>query len=149
VREVVHREPVWRKRSDFVIAASVDGNEEIGTEQLYARQLGELRFEICCIPFFVSDVALGDIVQTDATYLVNGVVEKSGRYVFRVWFGESSSPHAHIVETLMSLGALLEWSSENLVAADAADEASAMRIADYLHSEEQANRLVYETGRTR
>lgn len=33
-------------------------------EQLFAKQIGDDRFEICCTPFFLFDVALGDIVVT-------------------------------------------------------------------------------------
>lgn len=92
VREAVHQEPVWRDRSNFVIAAAVPGGGDTETEQLWGRQIDERRFEICCIPFFVYDLALGDVVETDGDYIVERVVEPSGRYVFRVWFGESFHP---------------------------------------------------------
>jgi hypothetical protein len=42
--------------------------EEDRDEQLWARQVGDRRFEICCIPFFVYDMALGDVVETDANH---------------------------------------------------------------------------------
>ena len=43
-----------------IIAASIDpGSTGITTEQLWARRLDEERFEVCCIPFFAYDVALG------------------------------------------------------------------------------------------
>src|SRR5947209_2116831 len=63
-REAVHSEPVWRDRSNFIIAAEVLGGGDTRTEQLWARQVDEHRFEVCCIPFFVYDVALGDVVVT-------------------------------------------------------------------------------------
>lgn len=147
VREAVHQEPVWRERSNFIIAAEL-AESDVKTEQLWARQLDEHRFEICCIPFFVYDLALGDVVETDDTYLVRSVVKPSGRFVFRVWFGESFHPRDEIAERLEALGAVLEWSSPNLLAVDAADEELAKVISGWLLEQEQQGHLVYETGKT-
>lgn len=106
------------------------------------------RFEVCCIPFFVYDVALGDLVETDISYNILRVIEHSGRFVFRVWFGETFHPRQDVADELVARGALLEWSSANLLAVDAADEVHAQVIADYLSEEERADRLMFETGRS-
>jgi hypothetical protein len=142
----VHAAPVWRERANFLIGAPLA--EEGRGEQLWARQIGDDRFEICCIPFFVYDLALGDIVETDANFDLVRVVERSGRFVFRVWFGETSHPRQEVAEKLAELGALLEWSSPNLLAVDAADEAHAQTIAEYLAAQEREEGLMYETGRS-
>jgi len=144
--DAVHETPVWRERANFVIGAALP--EEGRTEQLWARQLGENRFEICCIPFFLYDVALGDVVETDANYDLVRVVVASGRFVFRVWFGDSFHPRQEVANELSELGALSEWSSTNLLAVDASDGAHAQSIADYLAEQERAGRLMYETGRS-
>lgn len=146
VEEAVHPEPVWRDRANFIIGAALP--EEGRTEQLWARQIDERTFEICCIPFFLYDVALGDIVETDERYDLVRVVEPSGRFVFRVWFGETWHPREEIAAELANLGALLEWSSINLLAVDAADKSHAQVIADYLLSQSDQGRLLFETGRT-
>jgi hypothetical protein len=78
----VHEGPVWRDRANFIVGAPL--SEEGRAEQLWARQLGGERFEICCIPFFVYDLALGDVVETDAAQNIVRVVEPSGRFVFRI-----------------------------------------------------------------
>lgn len=148
VGEAVHQEPVWRGRSNFILAAEVSGSSKIATEQLWGRQVDEFRFEICCIPFFVSNLALGDVVETDSNYLVRRVVQPSGRYVFRIWFGESFQPRDEVVRDLVGLGALTEWSSPNLLGVDASDEDHAQVIADFLDEREKAGQLIYETGRT-
>lgn len=144
--DAVHDAPAWRDRADFVIGAPLP--EEGRAEQLWARQVSDRRFEICCIPFFLYDVALGDVVETDAEYDLAGVVERSGRFVFRVWFGEAFHPRQEVAGELAELGALLEWSSANLLAVDAADEDHAQVIADYLVEQEGASRLMFETGRS-
>lgn len=144
--DAVHEAPVWRDRADFVIGASLP--EEGRAEQIWARQVGDQRFEICCIPFFLYDVALGDVVETNAGYDFERVVQPSGRYVFRVWFGSTAHPRQEIADELAERGALLEWSSANLLAIDAANDAHAQEIANYLAEQQRADRLMFETGRS-
>lgn len=149
VREAVHQEPVWRDRSNFVIATQIEpGDTGITTEQLWARQIDERHYELCCIPFFAHDLALGDVVEVDATYMVTRVAKPSGRYVFRIYIGRSDYPREELVEQLTELGALLEWSSATLLAVDAPGLALAQPIADFLQEQEDQGRLIYETGKT-
>lgn len=148
---LTHQRPVWQDRSNFIINGQLP--ERDGRfEQLWARQLSDDTFEVCCIPFFLSDVALGDVVQTEPAggrrYVVARVVQASGRYVFRVWFGETAYPRDEIAQKLEALGGLLEWSSVNLLAVDARDEQHAQEIADYLSEAEARGELIYETGRS-
>lgn len=67
---------------------------------------------MCCIPFALYDVALGDVVRArpedTRKYVVKEVVKSSGRYVFRVWFGESFQPRGDIAHGLEVLGALTD-----------------------------------------
>ncbi len=148
VSEAVHQDPVWRDRADFIIGAEITGASlDVKTEQLWARRVDALRFEICCIPFFVYDIALGDVVETSSDFLVRRVVESSGRFVFRVWFGESFHSRDEIAAQLVELGAVIEWSSPNVLAVDAADEELAKVISGWLLEREEQGQLVYETGR--
>jgi Domain of unknown function (DUF4265) len=143
----LHNEPAWRERSNFIINAVLP-DESGRFEQLWALQRGDYLFELCCIPFFLYNVALGDLVETDSNYRLSRVVESSGRFVFRVWFGESFEPRQNIADELVQMEALVEWSSLNLLAVDAPDAAHAQRIADCLLAYEQVGGLVYETGRS-
>jgi hypothetical protein len=150
---VLHQTPVWRDRSDFIInAALAEKDRPKRYEQLFAKQVADDRFEICCIPFFLFDIALGDVVTTSATgnrkYVVDKVIRPSGRYVFRAWFGESFQPRDEIAAELEALGSLIEWSSPNLLAVDAVDHVHAQQVADFLAERERAGQLIYETGRT-
>jgi hypothetical protein len=128
--DAIHDAPIWRDRANFVIGAPL--REKGRAEQLWVRQVSDRRFEICCIPFFVYDVALGDVVETDANYDLARVMERSGRFVFRVWFGEAFNSRQEVADELAEFGALLEWSSANLLAVDAGDQAHAQTIAAYL-----------------
>jgi hypothetical protein len=149
----VHQDPVWREHANFIINAELPEEDRPKRyEQLWARQSADDRFEVCCIPFFVSDIALGDVVVTSLRdgrqYVVDRVVEPSGRYVFRVWFGQSFHPRDEIASELEALGSLIEWSSRNLLAVDAADGEHAQLVADFLMEREKAGHLAYETGRS-
>jgi len=150
---VIHPDPVRRERANFIIHAELPEKDRPKRfEQLWARQLADDRFELCCIPFFVFDLALGDVVATTPRdgrkYLVDRVVEPSGRYVFRVWLGQSFYPRDEIASGLKALGSMIEWSSRNLLAVDAADGEHAQLVAHFLMEHEQAGHLIYETGRS-
>jgi len=86
--------------------------------------------------------------RSAADFLVQRVIRRSGRYVFRVWFGESFHPRDEIAEKLKALGALIEWSSRNLLAVDTVDEEHAQVVADFLAEHQNAGNLIYETGRS-
>ena len=151
---IVHLNPVWRERANYIVDAKLEAPDSRRQyEQLWARRVDHRHFEICCIPFFLYDVNLGDEVATraegDRLYVVEGVVTASNRYTFRVWFGESSAPNARN-EVVRQLGEteLLEWYSTNLLAVDAPTIERAQSIADYLETKERERQLMYETGRT-
>lgn len=141
----VHPDPVWRHRSNHIIAADLP--EAGRAEQLWARQVAKYRFELCCIPFFLYNVALGDVVETDQTYRITKMIAPSGRFAFRAWFGESAHPQGRIIDELVALGALIERSSANLIAIDAADATAAEAVAGFLKAHEDRRHLIYETGR--
>jgi hypothetical protein len=146
----VHPEPVWRERANFMISAALEKGR---WEQLWARQLGPNRFEICCVPFFAYDLALGDEVETAPTkgkqYVVSRIAKPSGRYIFRAWFGETTDAliRDQVVTWLTSSGCLIEWSSDNLLAVDVPTVAGADEVAAYLQKQEDQGLLGYETGR--
>lgn len=147
----VHNSPVWRDKANFIIRAYLEEkNNRSEWEQLWAIRLDEKRFSICCIPFFAFDLALGDEVETDDSYIVQRVVAASGQYTFRVWFGDSTYPgiRDEVVKHMESLTVEVEWSSENLLALSAFDAEQAQQVADYLHSRQSAGHLIYETGKS-
>lgn len=148
--EVVHRAPVWRDRADFVFAAHLgtkDGKNE--WEQLWGQKTAPHRFILCCIPFFVYDVALGDEVETDVDFVLQRVVHHAGQITFRVWFGgQDIATREALMREIEAMKPLKEWSSENLLALSLSGEAEAQRIADYLQAREEQGLLQYEAGRT-
>ncbi|MDP3871746.1 MAG: DUF4265 domain-containing protein [Methyloversatilis sp.] len=144
----VHSSPIWRDRANFVFAAhqgAKDGSNE--WEQLWGQEVAPRRFVVCCIPFFVRDVSLGDEVEVDANFVLKRVVRASGQVTFRVWFGGKSGVNRQeLLNEITAMSPLMEWSSENLLALSVT-QANAPLIADYLQLRENEGRLQYETGR--
>jgi hypothetical protein len=144
-----HANPAWRSKANFIIFATVD---ESHWEQLWTKRLVGNRFEICCIPFFVYDISLGDIVTVhaigDKKYVIDQVLLPSSHYTFRVWFGNAGerAARAEVSDFLAQMGCLVEWWSHDLLAIDVLTDESAQRIADYLHRLDVMELLEYETG---
>jgi hypothetical protein len=73
-----HVNPIYPEKTDFIIGAKCNyktDEYDMVWEQLWARRISEFRFEICCIPFFAYDLALGDEVVTDKNHMITEVVK--------------------------------------------------------------------------
>lgn len=150
----VHLDPIWRHKANFLIRAELADDESSRKwEQLWARQLSADTFELCCIPFFAYDLALGDEVITgpkgESRYVIQHVVRPSRRFCCRVWFGDSPdvSVTDEIVGMVKQLDLLAEFYSANLLAIDAPSKAVAHQLSGVLLQQEKLGRLKYETGR--
>jgi hypothetical protein len=90
-------------------------------EQLWTKRVGDDRFELCCIPFFAYDMALGDIVRAEAAtgYVIQSVAQRSGNGVVRVAvkrIEDVNAVHPHLHDLLSRLAYLCEWFSPGYVA---------------------------------
>lgn len=150
-----HAFPVWRERADFIIAIRL--GEELGIgdllewEQLWARKLTSNSFELCCIPFFAYDLALGDIIETSPfeskRYVINKVLIPSGHRTFRVFF-QSLERWSNIIDEITSLGCTVEarWKQSKLIAVDAASETECDLLKTFLIKLEKQNMIAWENG---
>jgi hypothetical protein len=142
VRSAQHLSPVWRDRANFIIRAALPENGRF--EQLWCRQVDDTTFEVCCIPFFLYDIALGDVVRTSPAYLLEDVVEASGRGTYRLFFPDESREEGEgIVERLTALGALVEWSSRRLLAVATPDK-SANAVVSLLEEGSEQGGFLFE-----
>ncbi len=152
---LTHENPVWREKADFIIHAMVDSEDKIlRFEQLWVRRInsGENNFEICCIPFFLYNLSLGDKVRTKARhgkkYIFQEVIERSGHQTFRIWFNKKDEDRFQIINELKEMGCLLEWQTPkgSLLAIDVSSNELGGKVAHYLFEKEQQGLLIYETG---
>lgn len=90
-------------------------------EQLWTRRVGDDRFELCCIPFFAYDMALGDVVRAEAAtgYVIQSVVQRSGNGVVRVAVKrpeDVNAVHLRLHDLIGRLEYLCEWFAPGYVA---------------------------------
>lgn len=117
-----HANPVRRPTPSFMLRASLaDIEGEDNYEQLWTKRVGEDRFEVCCIPFFAYDLALGDVVRADAEtrYVIQSVERRSGNGVVRVAVKrreDVEAMHLRLHDLLGKLEYLHEWFAPGYVA---------------------------------
>ncbi|MDQ0028773.1 DUF4265 domain-containing protein [Arthrobacter bambusae] len=90
-------------------------------EQLWTKRVGDDHFELCCIPFFAYDMALGDVVRAEAAtgYVIQSVVQRSGNGVVRVAVKrpeDVNTVHPRLHDLLGRLEYLCEWFAPGYVA---------------------------------
>lgn len=148
-----HSFPIWRDRADFLIHAEVPDVENTW-EQLWCRRVTDVTFEICCVPFFIYDVSLGDIVEctvseaADGTYseaTLQSVVTRSGRGVVRVYSRQPDVLMSTLQE-VQSLPAVVEWSTPRFAAISCEDKETVSTLTGWLADLEVRGLLEYETG---
>jgi hypothetical protein len=144
-----HLNPIGQDESNYLIqvrlAPEDQNGSEIAYEQLYCKQLGNNRFQVCCVPFFLYDIAYGDIVEL----LPDGqarVIVQSGRRVVRIYFIDSTW-FKPIMEKLLALNCRIEPYSDKFYAVDCPDILVATHVANILDEHESPETYEYETGR--
>jgi len=148
-KEIQHKNPAWGDKANFIIAAKfkLDGESDHKTEQLWAKKITDYTFEICCIPFFVYDLTLADIVETDKSCLITKLLKRSNYSTFRVWFKDTKHKEA-IESKLKQIGCFLEWKfiDSQLLAIAVKSKTKAQQVADFLWQYEKIGGIEYETG---
>ena len=117
-----HPNPVRRPAPSFMLRAALDdvgGGDNF--EQLWTKRVGEDHFELCCIPFFAYDMALGDVVRAEAAtgYVIQAVVKRSGNSVVRVAVKrpeDVDAAHLRLHDLFGRLEYLCEWFDPGYVA---------------------------------
>jgi hypothetical protein len=148
-----HPKPVWRAKANYTLIMKIDSDDDVlRHEEIWARQVTNELFEICCIPFFIYDIHLGDIVRIRPhgdRNIVEGTMTPSGHHTFRVWFKTFSvAAREQLLTDLRDLSCEMEWFSDELLAIDAADDLTSLQVVRMLEDLLKQGALDYETGRT-
>ena len=126
MRIAAHSNPVERPVPSVMLRAALDDlGGDADFEQLWSRRIGDGLFELCCIPFFAYDLALGDVVRADADYTVRSVEQRSGNGVIRVAIKrpeDDESVHVRLHDLLGRLEYLCEWFASGYVAVNVEPE---------------------------
>lgn len=151
---VVHQNPAWREQANFIITAKLHDKTELSDwkwEQLWARQLTSNQFQICCIPFFTYNLALGDVVETfpeeNKHYVIQKITKHSDHQTFRIWL-HNMDIHEEILKEITTLGCLTELQIPNgkLIAIDTDSRQQADGLIQILELREEQGDLIYENG---
>jgi hypothetical protein len=138
-----HSAPLLRDEANYIFLSNLpDGS----AEQLWGRKDSDSTVELCCIPFFLYNVSLRDIIQLNDEGRMAHVLRSSGRLVARVWFGDKPERAAGTADALTNLGAGLEWSSANLLAVDAPPNLCD-QVMEFLVAGHSSGDFMYENGR--
>ncbi|MFB6877617.1 DUF4265 domain-containing protein [Streptomyces sp. NPDC056323] len=91
-----HPDPVWRDQADSLVMYDLTDSGMSGRwEQLWAKRLDNDHYMLCCIPFFTSKIALGDIFTTTPSggfeLSIDTVTEPSGNVVIHAFFREDAT----------------------------------------------------------
>src|SRR5688500_17358784 len=84
----VHLNPVWRDRAAFIIYCDIrEKGQRLKWEQLWCRRVKPTIVELCCIPVFARNLALGDHVSIPERphYTLQNVIHRSGHATFRMF----------------------------------------------------------------
>jgi hypothetical protein len=147
----IHLNPAWREKANFIIDARIEGEKE-KFEQLWVKKLEgkKKQFELCTIPAFLHDMALGDVLETvgenEGELVVNKVVSRSGHHSFRVWFGESKAAQkAAVISDLKNMaGVSMELYSDDLLCVDVSNGEEAHKMQNYLQKKETEKKIMFE-----
>jgi hypothetical protein len=148
---VMHEAPAWRPAQGYI--AMIDlapfGFPQMN-EQMWLKQLDEVRLEVCCIPFRAYGIALGDQVELDIERYVARIVHGSGRRVLRIFF-KNPRPSKNgidarqdLIRQINSASLLSEWSGDRHVAVDVPEGASMQGVYDSVAPEIDAGSAVWE-----
>ncbi|TDD41315.1 DUF4265 domain-containing protein [Kribbella antibiotica] len=148
---LVHAEPVRRSAADWIARIALEPFGFDGQwEQVWLRRREGDLAELCCIPLLAYGVALGDVVRLSGDgSTVLGVVERSGRHVFRALLTverteEVAEIRAEIEAMCARAGLLLEWTDGRFVGIDIPPDADVSGLAGLV----EARRLEWEWSST-
>jgi hypothetical protein len=122
MRIAAHPNPIRRTSPIFMLRVPVDILDASDCyEQLWTKRLADDEFQVTCIPFFVYDIAYGDVLHADPStgYALPSVVRHSGNGLLRVAVvnpDDVEYVHQIVHDLLERLGYLYEWHRPGYVA---------------------------------
>ncbi len=144
-----HPHPVWRDRinSALLIPIVAEAGERL-YEQLWAAYDAQKdAFQICCVPFYVYEISLGDWLRVRETRTGGhkvDIVEVSWHITLRVWSNEHRSL-IEVIDALRSLKCLCEPSEDTqVVGVSVPPEADLTTVHQLLQSKVESGVLGYE-----
>jgi hypothetical protein len=153
----LHYFPAWGGKADSIVQVAYEFDGQRRWEHLPARRIDDGRYEICCIPFFVHGVALGDEVSTSGSQADAVFVEvsrRSGYFVYRLWLEESGEAAVRTLleslasEVLDAHGCEFEQYSKRFHSIAAPSLSAAEHVVAWLRRKENDGLIDWESGQS-
>ncbi len=149
VESAYHSSPVWSSCANTTVQVDLAQYSMPGrSEELNARLREDGLYMICCVPFFVDGIALGDIVKWDERLRTVDLCVPGGHAVLRIATVRQSDDtkyHSFIHAWLRAEGLLHEWRGYGYVAVDIPED-HAVKIPDPLLQRERNGILQISVG---
>lgn len=154
VQYIVHESPAWRAAADYLAMADLApfGFPDM-KEQIWLRSLPDGTYEVCCIPFRVYGVSLGDTVELDdGGKTIVRVRSKGGHRAFRVFFlskvaeSKLEDIRNRIDGVARAESLAVEWSGDRHVAVDVTTDSEIGVIWREIQAEVDNGSALWEWG---
>lgn len=130
-----HEHPAWGSRVDTTVLAPVAGMER-AFEELPCERGEDGSYVVCCLPFQVEGVHLGDVVAAvvdrSGRPIVESVSTRAGRVTVGLEVSLMRTSPAAIVERLDAMNRVYEWPGGSSIVVDAMDNADADELISLL-----------------
>ncbi|MEQ1949645.1 MAG: DUF4265 domain-containing protein [Bryobacteraceae bacterium] len=119
-------------------------------EELWALPIEGGAFEIQSVPFFLKEIASGDVVSAARTsegwYRFDRIISRSGNSNFRIWLHErTETERERIIHDLEGLGCRVEVTMERLIAMDVSPDRE-NRVWAYLDAGQRSGEWGLQIG---
>lgn len=135
--QVVHHHPALGEKVDSAVNAELrklkgEPASKRRFEKLATRKIADNVYEVCCIPFLIPDLALGDEIEADTfgspDLVMKKVRKRSGNSTFWVYFkvpysnaARQTEQHQQVLQKLAELNCFVEGAHAGLIAFNAQD----------------------------
>jgi hypothetical protein len=137
-------------RITFELEPDEDGYPPVGSETLWAIDLGNDTYRVRNAPLFVDGVSVADVVEAHerrGTLTFAQVVHRGGHSTVRIFIRDKDRLPSGVPDELTRLGANLEHAADhNLIAVDIPAEVSLRAVCEALEPHRQTDSLDYWAG---
>lgn len=144
-----HVHPAWKDKADYIFRCKIATNDARDEwEQMWGKVVGENTFIVCCIPFFLYGLSIGDKVIIDGAEEFE-IIEKSANTTIRIWTGDANPD---VIEDIVSNALILcdyaERHSNHLIAFSV-ERRGYSNMIDFLDKKAASAGLAYEIAEDR
>lgn len=139
-----HVHPAWKGKADYIFRCRIESkNDRDEWEQMWGKVIVEHTYMVCCIPFFIYGLSLGDVVKVNEDGDFE-ILEKSSQNTIRIWIDNAEiATKSDIISKVLNFCDNAEMHSDILFAFSVCNERYAAMIS-LLNEEAMQSGIIYE-----